>query len=521
MREQEYIDKFDRVLRYYVRPFLVKLIHKISEAHLPEFDLVNEYCLDNKLEFIGAKPKRKESDQVILKNLILGEDWPNEKIQAIARTAETSLARDKIVIEITRGMDVQAAMRLFVYRWFDVKTVGYPNIQAVSNAIGIDPKRLNSIRTSLDMLIFARNKGGAHYTDNSDISKKEYDRKMQHVGIIFRELSFLDEELFAEYEELYNTKETPEVAVEVEPQQEKKSKKKIIIVAIIAIFVLLVSVGIIVLHNMNTLVNDSNFISGNEWIVETNGEIQIYPNEIYCQENQLVVELWVGNGTDESIKSVKISYELKNSAGKTIVKVSDYKYKFSEELESGEDTLVKMRFDANQVQSKKSDLSTIIWCYNKDVTELKSGKKVEKIDEDQDDGMDEIDDVQVEIEDEEAKKPSGYEGTSKYQGLELIATATDASRVSIKFVNESDRGYSIGWVQGGTVTLQTTEGEFYYTIGNSLKVPAGGSCTETCYFDNATGDLISVSVNSVRKLSESGLPEDVSSSGVTITVEFK
>ncbi len=373
MREQEYIDKFDRVLRYYVRPLLVEVIHRISKAHLLEFDLVNEYCEDNKLEYAGAKPKRKANDQVILKNLYLGKEWTNERIQEIAKQNETSEEREQLITVLTRGMDVQAAMRLFLYRWLDVRTMGTSNMQSVAEAIGVEERRLDSIRTALNVLIFARNKSGAHYTDNSDISKEEYDRKMQYVGILFQELRFLDETLFQEYEELYEVKV---VQKEEEKEEEKKPKKKWIlwaIIAAVAVLILTITITIaIVASNDKPINNTSSYFPEKVWGVKENGKVQMYPNEIYFENDQLILEIWVGNGTDTSIQSVDASFELQNSAGKKIVKMKDYEYKFSEELKSGEATLIKMRFNSNEVWNHESDLRTVLWYYDGIATELKS-----------------------------------------------------------------------------------------------------------------------------------------------------
>lgn len=114
--------------------------------------------------------------------------------------------------------------------------------------------------------------------------------------------------------------------------------------------------------------------------------------------------------------------------------------------------------------------------------------------------------------------PSTQTASGRYQGLEASATASSADCVTLKFTNNSDRGYSIGWVGGGTVTMVTTEGQYFYTIARSMSIPSGSSCTETCYFDNAKGNIVSISISEVNKLSSSGLPESMTAS--TLTIEF-
>lgn len=366
MREQEYIDKFDRVLRYYVRPLLVKVIHKVSQAHLPEIDLINEYCEDNKLEYEGVKPKRKNNDQAILNTLSLEKVWTKERIQEVAKQSGATEEREELITALTRGMDVQAAMRLLLYRWIDGRTIGTSNLQKVAETIGVEERRLDSIRTALNVLIYARNKSGAHYTDNSDISKKEYDRKMQYVGILFQELSFVDETLFREYEELY----------EVKGEVPQKQKKAWLVPGAISVAGVCVCICVLVIilstTKHETINNMTSYFPEKIWEVKENGKVQIYPNEIYFENEQLILELWVGNGTDKSMQSVEINFELQNSEGKKIAKMKKYEYQFSEELKSGEATTIKMRFNSKEVKNHESNLGTVIWKYDGISTELES-----------------------------------------------------------------------------------------------------------------------------------------------------
>ena len=54
---------------------------------------------------------------------------------------------------------------------------------------------------------------------------------------------------------------------------------------------------------------------------------------------------------------------------------------------------------------------------------------------------------------------------------------------------------------------------------NSVRIPAGHSETVKAYFDNAEGDIISISVSNVNMLDSRGLPEGFSG-GDTVQIEF-
>jgi len=111
-----------------------------------------------------------------------------------------------------------------------------------------------------------------------------------------------------------------------------------------------------------------------------------------------------------------------------------------------------------------------------------------------------------------------YTGTGKYRGLDISATCKDPSSVNIHFENNSSDGYSLGWVDGSTVTCVTTNGEYYYKTTRAT-ISAGDSYNLTAYFDNASGEIISVYIDNVNALTSSGLPSDMNG-GDRVEISF-
>ena len=101
-----------------------------------------------------------------------------------------------------------------------------------------------------------------------------------------------------------------------------------------------------------------------------------------------------------------------------------------------------------------------------------------------------------------------YTGVGKYRGLDISASCTDPSSISIKFENNSSDGYSLGWVDGPTITCITTDGEYYYKTTRAT-INAGDSYNLTAYFDNASGEIVSLYIDNVNALTSSGLPSDM------------
>lgn len=412
MSELEYIEKFDRVLRKHLRPFLLSVIQKITEANLKTCDLVCEYCEDNNLKYVGDKPERLETDKAILVGLTIGEAYSRKVIEEIAQEEVGSPRRKEFTAAILRGMDVQAAMRLFVFRWFESSMNPKGNkVREIAKVLGIQMNIVPLLKDAMKVLIGDRNKGLAHYSENSQMDADEYDTKMFRVEQIFSELRNVDRARYQAFKE-----------ERVEKKQGVTFDKKWLFLGIGFLFAIaLIFLGAF----LGTRGND-----------ETNQTPQ--------NQNGAIVNQ---NGTADQ-KENETEEENKET---------------NQESQQGQTT-------QGTPTSQASKLKT---------------------------------------------------GTAKYQGLEFEATATAKDSVNIRFTNNSERGYSIGWVGGGDVTLLTTEGQFTYTIGNSIKINPGSSCMEVCYFENVVGDIVSVTVHEVHKLTESGLPEGAGTNVNAVTIELK
>ena len=120
---------------------------------------------------------------------------------------------------------------------------------------------------------------------------------------------------------------------------------------------------------------------------------------------------------------------------------------------------------------------------------------------------------------QETRERTLMEGTGDYRGLEIRVSAYDPQAVKVEYTNDTAGGYSLGWVNGVTVTCTTTEGEYYYASAME-KLDAGDSLTAKYYFDNADGELQSVTISGINELGNEGLPVDFSGGGsVTIDME--
>ena len=109
------------------------------------------------------------------------------------------------------------------------------------------------------------------------------------------------------------------------------------------------------------------------------------------------------------------------------------------------------------------------------------------------------------------------QGTGNYQGLTIEATG-DANRIRVKYTNTGADAYSLGWVNGPTITCVTDQGEYYFAA-QSNRIQAGGSLEETYYFDDAAGTLQSLKIDGIQSLSSTGLPMDFSG-GASVTITF-
>lgn len=361
MKEHQYIENFDKVLRYYVRPLMLEAISKISEANLEVFDLVNEYCEDNNLEYVGEKPKRSKYDKPVLCNLKLEQQLTDEKIQEIAKTEKSSEERKELTKKLMDGMDVQAALKLLGYRWFEPKAVDHSNTKKIADILGLDKETLQVIKSTLFSMISTRNKGGAHFSNNSHMSEDEYNGKMLHVSSVFWDLKHLDYELFQEYTKFCEVGTSDEIEVEELEVSNKKKKQKMIIGFIGAAIVLIGILAFFIIDNIYSLDNDSEYVPNKSVLQIEYGEIQIKPCKIYCENDQLHLELMIGNGTTEEIREITFDFILQNRAGDEIVSGKKMEFCFSKPIPSNGAKKIKIIYEANQVNNKDSDLSRIQW----------------------------------------------------------------------------------------------------------------------------------------------------------------
>ena len=121
-------------------------------------------------------------------------------------------------------------------------------------------------------------------------------------------------------------------------------------------------------------------------------------------------------------------------------------------------------------------------------------------------------------EEESTESAQIFEASAIYHGLTITASYRTADRVTIRVQNTSPDSYAFGWVSGPTITCTTATGVYYYTLGPDM-VPAGAESSCECYFDGATGEVISISISDVIQLDSRGLPEGFGS-GATVTISF-
>lgn len=102
-------------------------------------------------------------------------------------------------------------------------------------------------------------------------------------------------------------------------------------------------------------------------------------------------------------------------------------------------------------------------------------------------------------------------GETTYDGLSIKAEG-DRTCIKLTFINDTPGGYSLGWVNGPTITCVTTEGEYYFSDGR-VQLLAGQTHEAKYYFDAAAGDLIAVRISNINSLNNNGLPVDFSGGG--------
>lgn len=127
-------------------------------------------------------------------------------------------------------------------------------------------------------------------------------------------------------------------------------------------------------------------------------------------------------------------------------------------------------------------------------------------------------DPQTDVQNETDTTTNVKEGSTTYQGLEIKAFASSPQVIKVEYINNTANGFSLGWVNGPTITCTTTDGEFYFSPSMG-QLSAGDSGSDNYYFDTATGDLLSVTISGINVLSQQGLPSDFSGGG-SATIEF-
>lgn len=114
-------------------------------------------------------------------------------------------------------------------------------------------------------------------------------------------------------------------------------------------------------------------------------------------------------------------------------------------------------------------------------------------------------------------------GTATLDGLQLTIEQEPSTGIRVKYKNTQGNSFSFGWASNSNVEAVTTEGTYYSYIENSsYKVLPGDEGTLYIYFSELPGQLKSLTIKSIYRLSERGLPEMGAVSGgeqVTITFE--
>ena len=117
------------------------------------------------------------------------------------------------------------------------------------------------------------------------------------------------------------------------------------------------------------------------------------------------------------------------------------------------------------------------------------------------------------------KQEDRLSGNGKYRGLEFTATVVSVDTIHINIENKSSDGFSLGWVDGPTITYGTSEGEGY-CVTNTAMILAGQSYEFNCYFEDVTGNPEYIKISNVIMLNQRGLPMQANSSGETIEISF-
>ncbi len=111
-----------------------------------------------------------------------------------------------------------------------------------------------------------------------------------------------------------------------------------------------------------------------------------------------------------------------------------------------------------------------------------------------------------------------YSGSAAFNDVTFdVSMNENSTEAMIAINNQTGTSYALGWVNGAQVVLTTSTGTYYATLAPNTRINSGSSQTLYAYFNEASGDIQSITINNVLQL-ENGLPRNVDLNGQSVTV---
>ena len=111
-------------------------------------------------------------------------------------------------------------------------------------------------------------------------------------------------------------------------------------------------------------------------------------------------------------------------------------------------------------------------------------------------------------------------GSNILGGLQISVDQIPSAYLTFSYTNDEQQSFSLGWVDSASVIVETTAGQFTgYVSKNSVKLDKNSTGTFSVTFDsNFTGTIQSITIKNILPLSDMGLPENASTTGLSMNI---
>ncbi len=143
--------------------------------------------------------------------------------------------------------------------------------------------------------------------------------------------------------------------------------------------------------------------------------------------------------------------------------------------------------------------------------------------------VEEVIDVETDKEEQEEQEEIDKPAVTKMKGAGMLGgfvvtiDQIPSEYITFNFENDNSAAYSLGWVSSSEVVVITTDGEYYGQVFEThTKINKGASGSFHASFDTEfEGKIKKIIINNVLPLSDTGLPTEAGSSGLSLKIPME